>query len=203
MNGARTGEQADDAVDDYKASHVNPDQSDASEALYGTTNYNGEPCAPLNAGSQACAPVAQAGAGSLLLKLLPRAGLAASGATVGAQGLKALARVRQNALPQAANGAKGVVTTGQRHHVISTRIGRVIERHPTLAGKYSRRDPRLTTQATNESAHRGYQGWHRDLDEQVVRWLGQNRNVSPKAFEQYLRGRYKQPDLRQRFPNGF
>jgi RHS repeat-associated protein len=99
--------------------------------------------------------------------------------------------------------AAKAVTTGQRHHVISTRIGRALERHPSLAGEYSRRDPRFITQAVDEAAHRGYQRWHRDLDEEVVRWLGQNRNVAPKQFESYLMGRYSKTDLRRRFPNGF
>lgn len=104
---------------------------------------------------------------------------------------------------RATKGAGAAVTTGQRHHVISARIKGAIERHPTLAGEFSRRDPRFITQAVDDSVHRGYQRWHRDLDEEVARWLGLNRNVTPRQFEGYLRNRYGQPDLRGSFPNGF
>jgi cytochrome c1 len=112
-------------------------------------------------------------------------------------------RAAETAGRTAASRVATVVTTGQRHHVISTRIGRALERHPSLAGYYSRRDSRFITEAVDEAAHRGYQRWHRDVDKEVVRWLGQNRNVTPKQFESYLRWRYSRPDLRGRFPNGF
>ena len=92
---------------------------------------------------------------------------------------------------------------GQLHHVISTRIGRAIERHPNLAGQYSRRDPRFTTRAVNEDAHRGYQTWHRELDAEFENWLLRNPSATKEVFERQLRQRYSQPDLKWRFPNGF
>jgi hypothetical protein len=95
-------------------------------------------------------------------------------------GLRASAGV----LAAKAGAGAAVRTTGQTHHVISTRIARALEENPNLAGRYSARDPRFTTQAVDAAAHRGYQTWHRQLDEEVVGWLQRNR-------------------LSWRFPNGF
>ncbi len=97
------------------------------------------------------------------------------------------------------------VPTGQIHHPIATKVGRELNQHPTLRGHYQPRDRRLTTQAIDGAAHRGYQRWHRDLDDEVVNWLRrpENRNATPQQFEDWLRWRYNQPDLRERFPNGF
>ena len=83
-------------------------------------------------------------------------------------------------------GAEAVETTGQLHHVISTRIGRELERNPNLAGRYSPRDPRFATRAVDDAAHRGYQTWHRELDAQVEGWLRANRNATPQQFESFL-----------------
>ena len=93
--------------------------------------------------------------------------------------------------------------TGQTHHVISARIARALERHPNLAGQYSARDPRFTTRAIDETAHRGYQGWHRELDAEIEQWIVSNPSATRGRFEAYLRRRYSQQDLRSRFPNGF
>jgi hypothetical protein len=100
-------------------------------------------------------------------------------------------------------GEEVVETTGQLHHVISTKIGRELERNPNLAGEYTQRDPRFVTRGVDEAAHRGYQTWHREVDTEVTGWLRANRNATPEEFELYLRNRYGQPDLRHRFPNGF
>jgi poly(3-hydroxyalkanoate) synthetase len=51
--------------------------------------------------------------------------------------------------------------------------------------------------------HRGYQTWHRELDQEVVDWLKNNQAATPQQFESWLRWRYSQADLLQRFPNGF
>ncbi len=97
------------------------------------------------------------------------------------------------------------VPTGQIHHPISTRVGRALDSHPTLRGQFQPRDPRFTTRAIDEAAHRGYQQWHRDLDAEVVRWINDpaNARATPQQFLDWLRQRYNQPDLRARFPNGF
>jgi hypothetical protein len=95
--------------------------------------------------------------------------------------------------------------TGQIHHPISTKIARELEKHPTLKGKYTARDPRFTTRAVDKEAHKGYQKWHRDFDKEVVEWLGreENKAATPAQFEAWLRWRYSQPDLKARFPIGF
>jgi hypothetical protein len=98
-----------------------------------------------------------------------------------------------------------VKTTGQIHHPISAKIGRDLQKHPALKGHYKSRDPRFTTQAADAASHRGYQTWHRALDKEVVQWLRDpiNKAATPEQFEAWLRSRYAQPDLKQRFPNGF
>ena len=100
---------------------------------------------------------------------------------------------------------KKSVPTGQVHHPISTKVGKQLEEHPVLNGHYQPRDPRFTTRAIDEAAHRGYQRWHRDLDKEIVQWLKDPRNVNatPEQFESWLRWRYRQPDLLERFPDGF
>lgn len=91
---------------------------------------------------------------------------------------------------------------GQLHHAVSKRIADAVGRHPNLAGRYASRDPRFTTRAIDRAAHRGYQTWHRKLDDEVSGWLDENPNASAEDFEKYLRGRYSQEDLLNRFPNG-
>jgi hypothetical protein len=97
-----------------------------------------------------------------------------------------------------------VALTGQLHHVISKKIFQELEEHATLAGKYALRDARLTTRAVDEASHTGYQMWHRELDAEVQQWLKkpQNANTTTEQFESWLHGRYSQPDMKQRFPNG-
>jgi hypothetical protein len=95
-----------------------------------------------------------------------------------------------------------VRATGQAHHAISRPIAQALARHSTLAGKYAARDSRFTTRAANEAAHRGYQDWHRRLDKETVDWLNANPEATPSEFERFLRERYSQPDLLERFPGG-
>lgn len=92
---------------------------------------------------------------------------------------------------------------GQEHHLISKRIARALDRHPTLTGVYKPRDPRLVTRAVDEAAHCGYQDWHRKVDKEVVDWLGTYRSVTAKQFEAFLRSIYNRPAMRARFPRGF
>jgi len=103
---------------------------------------------------------------------------------------------------------RGVVTvgselTGQMHHVISKRIYDELTRHKVLRGKYKYRDGRFTSRAITKEAHKGYQTWHRDLDEEVVGWLKRNKQATTKQFEAWLRWRYRQKDVLKRFPEGF
>ncbi len=99
-------------------------------------------------------------------------------------------------------GGNGTPLTGQIHHPISTRVGRALQNHPTLRGRYQPRDPRFTTQAVDEAAHCGYQTWHRELDTEVIQWLTDHQQATTTQFEAWLRQRYAQPDLQARFPNG-
>jgi hypothetical protein len=101
----------------------------------------------------------------------------------------------------AAGGA--IRATGQLHHAISRPIHRALQEHRVLRGVYEARDPRFVLRAADEAAHRGYQQWHRALDQEVVEWLGRNPNATPAQFESYLRSVYQRPDLVQRFPLGF
>ncbi|MCC5830617.1 MAG: hypothetical protein JJU36_14315, partial [Phycisphaeraceae bacterium] len=95
------------------------------------------------------------------------------------------------------------VPTGQTHHPISTKVGRAIDNHPSLKGAFDRRDPRFVTRASDGASHRGYQRWHRDLDNEVVNWIERNPDATPDDFLSYLRELYKRPDLVDRFPGGF
>lgn len=93
--------------------------------------------------------------------------------------------------------------SGQIHHGISTKIARALQDHPTLSGHYLPRDPRFTTQAIDGVAHRGYQTWHRQLDDEVIQWIRRNQSATPAQFEACLRLRYSELDLLNRFPYGF
>jgi len=55
-------------------------------------------------------------------------------------------------------------------------VGRAIDNHPILKGLFAKRDNRFVTQAVDGAAHRGYQRWHRDLDDEVVEWIQNNPN---------------------------
>ena len=114
-------------------------------------------------------------------------------------------RMAGAAVLKTVGASNAVVPTGQVHHVISTRIHRALEDHLTLRGIYRARDRRFESRAVDPSAHRGYQTWHRELDDDVVEWLTDpiNRTATREGFEAYLRTLYSRPDLRARFPHGF
>lgn len=91
--------------------------------------------------------------------------------------------------------------TGQDHHAISKKVHNALEEIPSLAGRYRHRDPRFVTQAIDKDAHTGYQTWHRDLDDEIAEHIRGSGEMTPEGFEQYLRNRYRDPDLLARFPN--
>jgi hypothetical protein len=93
--------------------------------------------------------------------------------------------------------------TGQVHHVISQAIYNELSKHRILRGVYQYRDPRFTSRAITKEAHNGYQKWHRKLDAEVVDWLKREQRATPKEFEAWLRWRYRQKDVLERFPEGF
>lgn len=93
--------------------------------------------------------------------------------------------------------------TGQLHHIISKRIFEKLQDHPTLKGHYTERDSRFVTRAANKDAHNGYQTWHRDVEQEIIKWLEKYDNATPEEFEAFLREIYSRPEMRARFPNGF
>ncbi len=101
---------------------------------------------------------------------------------------------------------KGLLTAeGEVQHAISKKVWRALQTHPSLKGKFSLRDPRFETRGICKEAHRGYQDWHRKLDDEVAKWLArpENQNITPEFFESWLKRRYCEPDLKWRFPEGF
>ena len=103
---------------------------------------------------------------------------------------------------QSANTTTYTRCTGQMHHAISAKIHRALEGHPNLKGVYTARDDRFVTQAIDEAAHKGYQTWHRKLDEQVADWVKDHQRATPKDFEAYLHNLYAEKRLMDIFPNG-
>jgi hypothetical protein len=96
----------------------------------------------------------------------------------------------------------GVIPMGQAHHVFSTKIFRAMQEHKVLRGLFKRNDARYIVRAIDKAAHRGYQTWHRELEDEVVRWLADNPDATEEMFERYIRRLYKRPDIKARFPLG-
>ena len=92
--------------------------------------------------------------------------------------------------------------TGQMHHAISRRVFDALEDHPVLKGHYTARDPRFVTQARDLTSHRGYDSFHRQLDDEVSAWTRNNPGATPRQFENYLHNVYQRSDVLARFPNG-
>ena len=86
-------------------------------------------------------------------------------------------RPRQTgAAPQVTSAA--AVGLGQLHHAISKAVQAALQRHLTLRNLYDPRDPRFVTRAKDLLSHRGYQGWHREYERTVVRWITENRSAT-------------------------
>ena len=103
----------------------------------------------------------------------------------------------------AADSGEPPQCTGQNHHVISRPIARELQKHLTLRGLYKPRDKRFVTRAKDKESHCGYQQWHRDVDQEVIRWLQRATKATPKQFEQFLREIYNRPEMLKRFPDGY
>ncbi len=95
-----------------------------------------------------------------------------------------------------------VSLTGQVHHAISKTVHEALEGHPNLKGLYAYRDPRFATRAINPAAHKGWETWHRQLDNEIANHIKKDSTMTPEQFEDYLRSRYARPDLLARFPKG-
>ena len=87
-----------------------------------------------------------------------------------------------------------------RHRAV---IAEGMEEHPRLRGLYKPRGPRFVSRAKDEQAHCGYQEWHREVDDEVVRWLKHTPGATPKEFMDKLREIYGRPEMIARFPHGF
>jgi hypothetical protein len=149
----------------------------------------GEACDLVNAGIS-LARGDYLGAGLSLLSVIP-----VYGDAVGKGGK--LARRATKYADEAAAAARG-----QLHHAISKPVHDALQNHKVLRDAYRRRDPRLVTRAADKQAHYGYQRWHRELDEEVVRWIEANKEATVEQFEKFLRDLYDRPEMKKRFPQG-
>jgi hypothetical protein len=128
---------------------------------------------------------------------------AAAQAAVVAQGIQKTTETLQAEGESSPASPEPPECKGQLHHIISKLIAKALEDHATLRGHYKARDRRFVTRAVDEQAHCGYQQWHRDVDNEVIRWLEDNHKATPKQFEAFLREIYSRPAMRTRFPHGF
>jgi hypothetical protein len=134
---------------------------------------------------------------------LARQAEAAAQAAVVAQGIQKTTEALQAEGESSPASPEPPECKGQLHHIISKPIAKALEEHDTLRGHYKARDPRFVTRAVDEQAHCGYQEWHRMMDKEIIQWLTDNRQATPKQFEAFLRQIYKRSELLKRFPHGF
>ncbi|MEW6197640.1 MAG: hypothetical protein AB1601_03105, partial [Planctomycetota bacterium] len=99
---------------------------------------------------------------------------------------KGLARMRASRA-----AAAGAAATGELHHAISMKIWKALERNLATKGKYTYRDPRFVTRARDAGTHRGYQGWHRQVDDELWNWITTHKPTA-EQFEAKLYSRYCQ-----------
>ena len=88
---------------------------------------------------------------------------------------------------------------GQWHHVLSNLIMRALANHP-LRGLFIRASS--VVQALTEAAHKGYQSWHRLIDQHMVQWLQSHQNATPLEFWQEMYKQYNTRDMIKRFGEG-
>ncbi len=134
-------------------------------------------------------------------------GLGASALQRGAAAAESAANAVRRLGPEGAamprqSPASVVSPTGQMHHAISRKVYSALEDHPNLKGLYVYRDRRFETQAIDLAAHKGYETWHRQLDDEIANHIRRDSTMTPQQFEDYLRSRYARPDLLARFPKG-
>ncbi|MEX0313724.1 MAG: RHS repeat-associated core domain-containing protein [Allomuricauda sp.] len=96
-----------------------------------------------------------------------------------------------------------IVATGEDHHLLGNKITNAIDNHPNLKGSfdYSRTNRRYIYPALDAEAHRGYQKWHRDYDDIVVRWINDTPAADVKMLEEYIHKLHQQSWLKSRIPN--
>jgi len=163
------------------------------------------PCAPNDVTVVCHCKQGRASACAALRVTNPRLAEAIENAVLAASRAEQAARAREAADAQieaSSSAPEPPDCKGQKHHIISQRIARALEEHPTLRGRYKPRDPRFVAQAKDEQAHCGYQQWHRDVDKEAIDWLEDKKNATPEQFERFLREVYSRPAMRERFPHG-
>jgi len=94
-----------------------------------------------------------------------------------------------------------ITATGQRHHLLTSKIMRALGSHDNLKGVFNRENARFIYNAADEAAHRGYQKWHRRYDKEVTDWIENNKQATPEEFIQYLDELHQQEWLRKHIPN--
>ncbi|WP_242652500.1 RHS repeat-associated core domain-containing protein [Desulfofarcimen acetoxidans] len=98
-------------------------------------------------------------------------------------------------------GIKGAgKATGQMHHILSNKTMKALNEHPTLKGVFKREDAAFKYRAQNADAHKGYQQWHRDVDNETVKWLQDNPAATSGQFKQFLNDLYQQPNISSKIP---
>ena len=88
---------------------------------------------------------------------------------------------------------------GQYHHVLSNPLMKALNSH-SLKGLYQRAGSMV--QALYEYSHKGYQTWHRAIDNYMVRWLQNNPKATSNQFWGELYNQYNTKDLIKRFGEG-
>ncbi len=104
-----------------------------------------------------------------------------------------------NAVDNVHDLGNAVSTTGQWHHILSNKIMKAIDNHTTLKGAFKRND--FLVQAVDKINHKGYQEWHRNYDDEVVKWLKDNPDVDVDEFLLYIQQVYQSSEMSRRFPN--
>ncbi|MEA4826009.1 MAG: polymorphic toxin-type HINT domain-containing protein, partial [Clostridium sp.] len=94
-----------------------------------------------------------------------------------------------------------VEAIGQVHHILTNKTMKALDDHPTLKGKFNREGPMFKYKAADVDAHKGYQQWHRDVDNTVVDWLQNNPKATEQQFKNFLNKLYQNPDISKRIPN--
>lgn len=89
--------------------------------------------------------------------------------------------------------------TGQKHHILSKKIMRALEK-TSLKGSFNRNDS--VVQALYDISHKGYQKWHREIDNTIVKWLMNNPNATKTQFLNELYRLYNKKDIIKRFGEG-
>ena len=77
---------------------------------------------------------------------------------------------------------------GQKHHPFSRKIVRAANENPNLKGHVTRNSG--TVKALTADGHKGYQDWHRKLDDKIVKWIGENKKASLSDFTNYMNRLY-------------